>query len=668
MHFDIVHASDPRFLGGTSSALRSELKAARRYGVDCALLPFVGRGGKLVRAFERRTAELLDKLSIPWLTGDETVTCGVLYANHPQVFERMPAVPVRVRPRRVVCVAQHPPFDGFGARQYDFKVVQRNLERMFDAPVLFAPVGPKVRSQFENLVGQKPVLTRRDLFNMIDMVEWSGRMRPPPQRTAIVGRHSRDIPLKWPDSHAELLAAYPDQKHLSVQSLGGVPPEIAPWLGSNWSLLPFLDEGVAEFLSRLDFYVYFHSRRWVEAFGIGIAEAMASGLVTILEPSYESLFAEGAVYTDASGTANLIDKFIASPRAFAKQSAAARKLAAAKFSIETYPARMLELCDDLEIAPFPALDTRTRKRPARQKSTAVDRAERCSPRANGPRRRVLFVATNGVGLGHITRLMAIAERMSPDVEPIFFTRSAGSALIRERGHAVDFIPWTVKLGVTDSSWNVAYGQELLAAIECMDISAVVFDGTYPFPGLINVASVRPDLAWIWVRRSLWIPGQALDEAQQSCFDMIIEPGELAHDEDVGPTRYLPGPVIEVPPILLVDPGARLSRNDAAARLGIDPNRFTVAVQLGSQSNFDFEDVPRLVMQDLVRRGLQIVQIDNPLARPTADEWPSAIRRNLYPDFGLSRRDRSHDCQRRLQQLSRMRFRWRAGDLCSERSS
>jgi hypothetical protein len=226
--------------------------------------------------------------------------------------------------------------------------------------------------------------------------------------------------------------------------------------------------------------------------------------------------------------------------------------------------------------------------------------------------------------------MAIAERMSTDVEPVFFTRSAGSALISERGHAVDYIPWAVKIGVTDHSWNVAYGQELLAAIESMDISAVVFDGTYPFPGLVDVAFVRPDLAWIWIRRSLWVPGQALDEEQQSCFDMIIEPGELAHDEDHGPTHDMRGPVAKVGPILLADPGVGLPRGEGAARLGVDPDQFTVAVQLGSQRNFDFEDMPRLIMQDLIRRNLQIVQIENPLALPATQEWPGIVHRRLFP--------------------------------------
>ena len=65
---------------------------------------------------------------------------------------------------------------------------------------------------------------------------------------------------------------------------------------------------------------------------------MASGVVTVLDPSYESLFEDGAVYTEASGVLEVIDRFLASPDAFARQSEAGRKLVEAKFSLETYEA------------------------------------------------------------------------------------------------------------------------------------------------------------------------------------------------------------------------------------------------------------------------------------------------------------------------------------------
>ena len=111
------------------------------------------------------------------------------------------------------------------------------------------------------------------------------RTAPPPQNVAVLGRHSRNDPLKWPDTEDEIRAAYPDLPNFKISILGGVPGTVEPCVAPNWRILPFANEGIADFLRRLDFYVFFHSRQWVEAFGISMAEAMACGAVPLRTPS-----------------------------------------------------------------------------------------------------------------------------------------------------------------------------------------------------------------------------------------------------------------------------------------------------------------------------------------------------------------------------------------------
>ncbi|SCW82822.1 UDP:flavonoid glycosyltransferase YjiC, YdhE family [Rhizobium mongolense subsp. loessense] len=630
VHFDVVHAADPRFHGGTSSALRTELKAANQWGVSCGLLPFLGQRTRELGVFDSRTAAVIEQSNTVWLTGSEEATCDILLAHHPAVFERMPRSPVRLQPRRVVCVVHHPLFDGNRVPQYDLGVVERVLDRLFGVPVVFAPVGPKVRSQFDSIGTESPALLRHDLWNMVDLAEWASPQRTAPTGTVNLGRHTRADPAKWPSSADELRAAYPDTPNFAIKVLGGAPTSIQPWIGSNWQISPFAQNSVPDFLRRLDFYVYFHSPQWVEAFGVCIAEAMASGLVTVLDPSFEGLFEGGAVYCNVAETRNVIERFVASPSTYLQQSNAARELVRRKFAIDQYSHRMARLCDDLELSRPPALKCSTTAGKCHLTGEAAeDKAPRSLPRRMGKKRRILFVATNGIGLGHITRLMAIAERLPDDTEPIFFTRSSGSALAYARGHAVDYTPSGLAIGVTDDSWNRAYAQELLTAVEAFDVSAVVFDGNRPFPGLIAVAECRRDLAWFWIRRALWRLDHDFDPGSQDIFDMVIEPGEFAHDEDHGPTRDMPG-TVAVPPVLLLDPGTGLPRSEAASKLGVDPGRFTVAVQLGSQRNFDLEDLPGLIFAGLVRRNIQTVQILNPLAKPSKQEWPGVLRTSVYP--------------------------------------
>ena len=45
----------------------------------------------------------------------------------------------------------------------------------------------------------------------------------------------------------------------------------------------------------------------------------------------------------------------------------------------------------------------------------------------GERHRVLFVTSNGTGLGHLTRTMAIARRLDERFQPLILTLSGGES-------------------------------------------------------------------------------------------------------------------------------------------------------------------------------------------------------------------------------------------------
>ena len=284
-----------------------------------------------------------------------------------------------------------------------------------------------------------------------------------------------------------------------------------------------------------------------------MAEAMASGAVTVLDRSFESLFEDGAVYCRPEETTELVNRFIASPEDFVRQSRAGRDLVERKFSLAAYPQRMRELYESLELPNARSDDGQSSPEwcgRADRRPRAGD-ANRSRARQNWHKAQKGAVSRNERDRpGHITRLMAIAERMSPNVEPVFLTMSVGSSIIHARGHPADYIPSAPKIGVTEESWNRAYAQELLTAIEVFDVGAVVFDINYPYPGLIRVLSARPDIAWVWVRRGMWAPHHVAYPVMKAAVDMVIEPGEFAYDEDLGITAALRNGVVLVPPIFL----------------------------------------------------------------------------------------------------------------------
>jgi UDP:flavonoid glycosyltransferase YjiC (YdhE family) len=196
------------------------------------------------------------------------------------------------------------------------------------------------------------------------------------------------------------------------------------------------------------------------------------------------------------------------------------------------------------------------------------------------RERVLFVTSNGTGLGHLTRSMAIARRLGPELEPFFFTLSEAASVVREVGFPVEYMASHGSPGAgTDWAWSRRLGPRLRAAIAEAAPRALVFDGILPYDPLL--AAIRPVPVTVWCRRGLWRPGaSAVPLMRAGRFDAVLEPGELAAGEDQGPTRPRQAEVHAVAPIVFCDDEELLPRADAERELGLEPGMTTVLVQLG----------------------------------------------------------------------------------------
>ena len=69
---------------------------------------------------------------------------------------------------------------------------------------------------------------------------------------------------------------------------------------------------------------------------------------------------------------------------------------------------------------------------------------------------------------------------------------------------------------------------------------------------------------------------------------------------------------------------------AAAVLGVDPDRTTAVVQLGSERNFDFSELKGRIVTELLARDVQVVEVLNPLASPSDAPHPGTRRKTIYP--------------------------------------
>jgi UDP:flavonoid glycosyltransferase YjiC (YdhE family) len=196
------------------------------------------------------------------------------------------------------------------------------------------------------------------------------------------------------------------------------------------------------------------------------------------------------------------------------------------------------------------------------------------------RARVMFVSSNGTGLGHLTRSMAIARRLDREIEPLFVTLSRAAPVVRQMGFPVEYMASHGSPGAgSDLRWSRRMTARLRTAIAEAEPALLVFDGILPYDPLL--AAMKRVPVTVWCRRGLWQPGASRAPLTRSdLFDAILEPGDFAGESDAGPTASRRDEAHEVDPIVFLDDDELLPRAEAERELGLNQGKPTMLVQLG----------------------------------------------------------------------------------------
>ncbi len=268
---------------------------------------------------------------------------------------------------------------------------------------------------------------------------------------------------------------------------------------------------------------------------------------------------------------------------------------------------------------------------------ALERGVRRRVRARGlgmsGARRILFVTSNGTGLGHLTRSMAIARRLDGSLEPLFITFSAGAPVVRTQGFPIEYIASYDRPGAgTDLSWTFRARDRLRAAVEEIRPEVVVFDGTHPYERLLPALRAT-GAALVWCRRAMWRADADTAPLHRShLFDAILEPGELDAGADHGPTARRRTEAHAVDPIVLLDRADLAGRAEAERELGLRPGMRNVLVQLGQGSGVR-EATARCVRHLAAMDGVQVAAPASHLE--PLDDLPDDVVR-LEPTYPIAR--------------------------------
>ena len=251
---------------------------------------------------------------------------------------------------------------------------------------------------------------------------------------------------------------------------------------------------------------------------------------------------------------------------------------------------------------------------------------------------IILATSNGVGMGHLARASALAVSLKEIANPIIVSMAGGIAEIPGfMDIRCEYIPGKDRMWMSREKWDIYLRDRLLALVEETNAKVLTFDGVVPYPGVIAAKNANPDLKLVWVRRGLWQkkPQRFVLGLQSAMMDMIIEPGDVARAYDFGPTATRDDAVLTSPVSLFRKQDA-MTREDARKALGLDLNRPTVLVQLGTGDSDVNEKMTAALSGLLGWKDLQVILTKAPVDKDGKSLAPEGLDLKVVRYFPLAK--------------------------------
>ncbi|MFK7764484.1 MAG: glycosyltransferase [Roseobacter sp.] len=305
----VAYVLEPRFPGGTSSAVAAELEVVSKvarvqvYGLETGM--FTGRD------VAPQISDVLRRLNIPlhWTKGE--VAADLVIFHNPSCLKFLEELNLRIIARHVVVVTHENFLRPGGALGFDVdKCLALLAAHSIALKRSLAPVSAWNRSTVETWLNDHDAkenwsVFKHDWFNICAFDRVAPNESPSDRR----GRHSRPGLEKFP-SRRVMEQCFPETAQSNVV-LGGDLFLQSDDVPGHWTLHPFGALSVERFFDQIDFMVYFTAPTWRESFGRVIVEAIAAGKIVITDPETARSFDGAAIAAEPDAVDGIIAGYVA---------------------------------------------------------------------------------------------------------------------------------------------------------------------------------------------------------------------------------------------------------------------------------------------------------------------------------------------------------------------
>jgi hypothetical protein len=327
--YDVVVAADWRFVEGAHRAALEEIRALRQDGMRVAILHL--EGYRIVTNRRRPVAVAVQELVNDGVTDQiysyEEVEAELLIMRHPMPLQFPSDEPSRIRPRRVLVVADRAPARGDGVdRRYSIADCTETVRTLFDVDPHWCPQDAGVREALR-AADPRLELTPYDFPSVVDAGRHTA-VRDGAAEMAIVGTDLCDAG-SWPADVPDALAALRRLRGFDVRvRIPDRPGGAGDGLPQSWLAYEAADLDPRTFVHQLDFYLHFPHAGAVETFSYPALEAAAAGCVVLLPERFAAGYGDAAVYCTPDEIQTTIERYRGDQALYLEQSRRARAVVA----------------------------------------------------------------------------------------------------------------------------------------------------------------------------------------------------------------------------------------------------------------------------------------------------------------------------------------------------